>query len=447
MSSGNKHWPFYLSALLMLPVYIFFGYFLDRTNFLLLFSGFSLLFLIYAFQILKLKIPNTKWLVLLAIALRLLFLFSEPTLSDDVYRFIWDGRLWHAGINPFEHLPSYFINNDIHINGIDENLYQKLNSKAYFTIYPPVNQLIFYLSTSFNVENLWISIILIRISIIIAEIISLFTIIKILDSLNLPKKRLALYALNPLVIIELSGNLHFEAWLIAFLLLSFWMLLRNKLVFSAIFMALAISSKLWPLMFLPLLFGKMKLNELIKYYSICLLTVAITFIPIMDIDLIKNLFSSIDLYFQKFEFNASLFYIARNLGFQWKGYDLVQTIGPVFALITFIAILILSWKNRMKPKSELPLLMLWAFCIYLFFGTTIHPWYLTLPLALGIFTNYRFVVLWTFLAVLSYFAYSQPDWQESYLLLTIEYIFVFLFLILELKNDGKFTEKLAHYLP
>lgn len=446
MSSGNKYWSYTLTVSLTLPVYAYFAYFLDRTDFLILLAAFSSVFTLYAIQIIKIELPSLKWLIISAMALRLIFLFSEPTLSDDIYRFIWDGRLWQAGINPFSHLPDYFINSDIHIAGIDSNLYEKLNSKHYFSVYPPVNQLIFYLSTIFDVENMWISIILIRISIITAEIISFFTIIRILDRLKLPKKRLAIYALNPLVIIELSGNLHFEAWLITFLLISFLMFLKNKITLSAIFMALAIASKLWPLMFLPLFFGKMNTYRLIKYYIICFVALILTFIPLFEAQLLNNLFRSIDLYFQKFEFNASFFYIARYIGFQWKGFDLVQIIGPVSAVITFIAILELALKSKNKPASNLPFTMLMAFSIYLFLGTTIHPWYLTLPIALSLFTNYRFILLWSYLAVLSYFAYSQADWQESYLLLSIEYILVFLFLILELKYDGKFAKKLAAYL-
>ncbi|QNL21725.1 DUF2029 domain-containing protein [Hyphobacterium sp. CCMP332] len=447
MSLGNKQLKIIASLAFAIPIYIYIGYFLDRTEFANLLFAFSLLFVIYSWQLINRQKLKLNWLIISAITLRLLFLFSEPALSDDVYRYIWDGRLWHAGINPYIYLPEHIINNDIHIDGIDQNLYEQLNSKQYFSIYPPFSQVIFYLSTAFSVDNLWVSIIMIRASILFAEIISFFAILKILDHLKLPEKHFAIYALNPLVIVELSGNLHFEAWLIAFLLLSFLMFLKNRILLSAFFMALSISTKLWPLMFLPLFFGKLKFNVLFRYYGLTLSFVLLSFLPLMNLDLMQNLFQSIDLYFQKFEFNASVFYILRYFGYLWKGYDLVQVIGPLLAFITFLFILFLAIKRRHQAIADLPKEMLFSFSFFLFLSTTVHPWYLCLLLLLSVFTNYRFVILWSFTSILSYYAYSQVAWQENFLLLSIEYILVFTFLILELKYERTFKEKLAKFLP
>jgi uncharacterized membrane protein len=63
-----------------------------------------------------------------------------------------------------------------------------------------------------------------------------------------------IYALNPLVIIELTGNLHFEAVMIFFTLLSVWLLVTNKWILASLALTLAISAKLLPIIFLPLLF-------------------------------------------------------------------------------------------------------------------------------------------------------------------------------------------------
>jgi len=55
-------------------------------------------------------------------------------------------------------------------------------------------------------------------------------------------------------------------------------------------------------------------------------------------------------------------------------------------------------------------------------------------IALGVFTSYRFIYLWSGLAVLSYFAYSNPLFKENYYLLAIEYFLVGLYLIYEFNN-------------
>ena len=81
---------------------------------------------------------------------RALFLFSIPNLSDDFYRFIWDGRLLASGNHPFAQLPVYYMDNNVSIQGINEDLFNKLNSPEYFTIYPALSQYVFWLAASFR---------------------------------------------------------------------------------------------------------------------------------------------------------------------------------------------------------------------------------------------------------------------------------------------------------
>jgi len=72
-----------------------------------------------------------------------------------------------------------------------------------------------------------------------------------------------------------------------------------------------------------------------------------------------------------------------------------------------------------------------SFCVYLFFSTTVHPWYLVLPLGLSIFGKYRFPFAWAALVVLSYSAYGQSGFKENLLLITTEYLWVYALLIWE----------------
>lgn len=433
LNSKNKHLFCLLFLLLSAAMYFYLAHGLERENFGMLISVFSILFALYFAFIYWVREKNITILILGAFLIRLLFLFSEPALSDDVWRFIWDGRLWQAGVNPFGQLPSWFINNDINIPGIDENLYNRLNSKDYFTIYPPVHQLIFWLSTWVPVDKMWISVEIIRLSILAADMGIILLLIPLLDHFGLPRQQLSLYAFNPLVIAELSGNLHFEALLLFFLLLSFFLLLKNRLFWSAFFFAMAISTKLWPLMFLPLLIGKLDAGRLVKFYLIVSLIAFISFAMIVDFGLIQNMLNSVDLYFRKFEFNASFFYLARFAGMQTLGYDPVQTIGPAFGLVTLLLILFLAWKQRKKDLLSLPNAILWAFFIYLSLATTVHPWYIIVLVAMSIFTQYLFPLIWSFLVLFSYAAYQDSSYTENLCLVTAEYVILWFFIIWELK--------------
>ena len=109
-----------------------------------------------------------KYLFGLGLVLRVLLLFTLPVLSDDFYRFIWDGRLLMNGQNPFEHLPADYLNQGL--EGIDSNLYNQLNSPDYFTIYPPVNQFVFWVAASVSGDNLLLAVNLMRAPILLADI-------------------------------------------------------------------------------------------------------------------------------------------------------------------------------------------------------------------------------------------------------------------------------------
>ncbi len=76
--------------------------------------------------------------------------------------------------------------------------------------------------------------------------------------------------------------------------------------------------------------------------------------------------------------------------------------------------------------------MLLAFTIYLFFATTVHPWYLTPLILLSALSGLRFPILWSMLIYLSYYTYITPAYIESQMLIAIEYGLLAIYLIYEL---------------
>ena len=83
-------------------------------------------------------------LVLFAAAFRLSVLFAPPALSDDIYRYIWDGRVQAAGINPYRHIPAADALGFLR----DADVYPNINRRDYApTIYPPLAQMIFFGAT------------------------------------------------------------------------------------------------------------------------------------------------------------------------------------------------------------------------------------------------------------------------------------------------------------
>ena len=470
-------------------VYYLLAYQTLRTEVYQVFSLFGVLFLLYGFLYQNVKQTIHYRLALIAaILFRFLILFALPNLSDDFFRFNWDGRLLSNGISPFEALPVHFIDGTYTgtiPSNIHDELYSQLNSPEYFTIYPPICQFIFWWTCALFPNDLYTATLLMKFSLFAFEVGSIYLLHQMVKILGITPKRVLLYALNPLVIVELTGNLHFEATMIFFILLAIYCLLKNQWIFSAIAMGLAISSKLIPLIFLPFLIRHIGFGKSILYGILAGSVTLLGFLPLFTLDILRNLFSSIGLYFQKFEFNASIYYLVRWYGFEKYGYNIIQTAGIKLAKWTFVGILTLAfwrkgwftalkngvekWAFVIKNKqtatfkalfslesakntlqqgktlflslfqkekpSDLPSIFwqfLFALTIYFAFANIVHPWYVSSLVALCIFTSFRFPILWSGLILLTYYTYLTDAYTENLYLVAIEYIVVYTYLIWEL---------------
>jgi len=435
-----------LFILLSSLFYVSFAYDLVRTDSTKLVLLYMALF-VFAYQIIKTSGFNFKLLVISAIAFRLLFLFAIPNLSQDFHRFIWDGRMILEGLNPYLYTPNSFIlNGKFPINQAQE-LYNGMGalSSSHFTNYPPLNQLCFSIAALFSGKSILGSVVVLRTIIIAADIGTLYFGKKLLERLKLPSNRIFWYILNPFIIIELTGNLHFEGVMIFFLFWSLYLLHSGKWKWAAIIFACSISVKLIPLMFLPLFFwwftstsldeqnkkikkwviDFMGIRRLISFYLIIGFTTLILFLPFFSMDFINNYSQTVGLWFGKFEFNASIYYIVREIGFTITGYNEIAIIAKVLPIISLLIILGFSFfkKNDTIPKLTTSILL--AFTCYLFLSTTVHPWYIATLVMLCLFTNYRFPIVWSVALVLSYLAYSNSANSENLWIIGLEYVIVF----------------------
>ena len=420
-------------GILSIALYAFFAYQLERANFNLLISFYAILFILYANLVWRSGF-NFYRLLWLAVLFRLIFLLAIPNLSQDFFRFIWDGKLLLSGINPYLFTPDELMapgelviaQADTLVNGMGAL------SAGNHSNYPPLNQLLFAIATFLGGKSILGSVIIMRLMIIGAEIGSIILGARLLSRLGLNPNRIFWYALNPFIIIELTGNLHYEAVMIFFLIWALYLLQKKKWFWAALLLGCSISTKLIPLIFLPLLLHRLGWIKSFGFGLIAIGFNALLFIPFMASDLIEKYGQTVGLWFQKFEFNASLYYIAREIGYGFRGFNEIAIIGgntPVI-IIGFIGCLALIRNN--KAMKALITAMLFTLSFYLFCSTTVHPWYIATLLALSIFTSYKYPILWSLLIMLSYSAYSNDSYAENFWLIGIEYGLVYLWMIYEL---------------
>lgn len=404
------------------------GHWIVRDQSAALLLSYTCLFVAYLFL---LKEENSFWHLLgIGLVARLVLFGSLPSLSDDVYRFIWDGTLLKNGIHPFAHLPTYYL--DQQVSGLDNQLYEQLNSPNYFTIYPPINQAIFWFSI--HIGEHWLAHAnAIRGILLLADIGSLFLLRKLFSHYGKKPSLAHFYFLNPLVILEVTGNLHFEGLVVFFLLLGVYGYTLKKYWLSSVGFGLAIGTKLLPLIFLPhlLMYGIRNRKWWVAIVSA--IVGVITLAPLMDETFITGMQASLDLYFRKFEFNASIYFLAREVGHWIYGYNTIATIGPLLSVLSAISILILSWIST-KKNWDLSFTFLLLLCIYLLFATIVHPWYIIPLIVFGLLCGVNFPLGWSFMIFLTYLGYTSTGYELSQWIVALEYLSVLIFAVVEIKS-------------
>lgn len=416
-----------LFTLISLGFYYTLAYQLERTDYVKLFTLFAALFF-FCWKLIQFEKWNYRFLLITGILFRFVFIPLEPHLSQDFYRFIWDGELIVNLLNPYLEVPNTLIENpELPIANARE-LYQGMGSLSakHYSSYPPLHQMVFALAALLGGKSILGSIVVLRSTIILADLGIFYFGRKLLKNLNRSPHLICWYFLNPLVIVELTGNLHFEGIMLFFLVWSLYLLSQNKWQLAAIVMACSISVKLVPLLFMPLFLKYFGLKKSLLFYLIIGGTSILLFLPFYDAEFLSNYSKTVGLWFSNFEFNAGVYNLAKQIAVSMdkKPWEFIKEYGKFVPYVTLVAALLLTFLRNNKELLKLIASMMWLLTLYYMVSTTVHPWYVISVLLLGVFNSVKFPVIWTGMIVLSYFAYSQVDNKESLPLLALEYVVV-----------------------
>ena len=187
-----------------------------------------------------------------AVLARAIALLAPDALSTDFYRYIWDGRVQAAGINPYRYVPA-----DPALTLLrDENIYPNINRREYApTVYPPVAQMIFLIASRIQETGTAM-----KLAMAGFEAVTIGAIFALLRRDGLPPERVLIYAWHPLPIWEFSGAGHIDAAAIAFLCLALLAAMRERSVAAGAALALATLVKPFALVIAPALWKKRDLR-------------------------------------------------------------------------------------------------------------------------------------------------------------------------------------------
>ncbi|MEZ4460757.1 MAG: hypothetical protein R3E66_13715 [bacterium] len=232
---------------------------------------YAALFVPYAWVCARANHVPIAWIWGAAILARMALIGHDPLLSDDLYRYVWEGRVWLAGFNPFVHPPEATALAAVR----DAEIWPHINHPEIPTIYPPVAQGLFAF-------NAWLGggMTALRALLVAVELGCFFAAARVL---KLTKATLALVLLNPLVIVEAAWSGHIDGVAVALLVLgcALWERRRGG---AGLFLGLSIATKFLGVIGLALvLFAPLRARERLRtrlgLLTMALSVVALTYLP------------------------------------------------------------------------------------------------------------------------------------------------------------------------
>jgi len=388
-----------------LNIALVFGY-LGRRQFLLnpvwiYITGYVLAFFWYAYAGARImpalaRVPARVVVpIILAFAclFRMVVLPASPSLSTDMYRYVWDGRLTLQGINPYRWTP-----NAQTLRGLRDPLWQQMEYKPYQTIYMPVSQGIFALANKAFGSNL----LGYKLLYVLFDLGVIALLLRLLAWLKRPLAQVIWYAWCPLPVTEVALAGHQDIVGVFFLLLALDLLLRRRaVVWGALVLAASILTKGFALLLVPL-FVRNYGHRFAVAVGLALLYLGLpmwVYLP-MFLHGMKQYLDNVHANAGIFNWiNLALAHVSRRHHF-----DITEKLSD---LVIGAAALGAAWKPAPTDDSLVRRTFV-VLALALLVIPTLFPWYLIWPLALmpllGRRPSYAFVLL-TGLSVLLYTYY------------------------------------------
>jgi len=328
-----------------------------------------------------------------AVVFRLVLLPTPPSLSTDVYRYLWDGRLQVQGVSPYRLPPDAPALTAYR----DAVVYPRLNHRSWRTVYPPGAQLVFQAMARLAPA----SVLAFKALIVAVDLATLCCLAGWLGALGRPRAWVLLYAWHPLVIVELAGTGHLDAVVLLTSVLALWAATRGREGWAGAWVGLGTLVKLYPLLLLPAVWQRRPGRALVA----CLAVVGAGYAVYAREG--SAVLGSLPRFLAEEEFNGTL-----RVALEWLGAPfgepgrLAVRAAPLIALAGLAAAV--GWAGRAVPPARRAF---WLVAAYLVATPSLFPWY-ALWLVPILAVAPRWPWLWLTGAVaLTYLIFAEPVWH------------------------------------
>jgi alpha-1,6-mannosyltransferase len=351
----------------------------------------------------------TLTILLFAAGFRLILLWTPPVLSDDLYRYVWDGKVQTARINPYLYAPD--AQELSHLR--DDAIFPRINRPWARTIYPPGAQWLFLGIAAVRPD----SVRFLKAAIAAVDMLTIVLLMWLLRATGVASGRAILYAWHPLPVFELAGSGHVDGLMLPFLLLSLLFFVFRREALSGALLGAAAAIKLYPALLLPALVRRSGPRLLMAAGA----TAALLYFPYVA-TAGRHVLGFLPQYLSDSgeRFNPGPGgLLAYSLG------SLVARPMQVAYGILAMALLLVLWRAGRRDEESLDAAvgeLLLACGVFVTFAQTVHPWYLLWILPL---LALRPEGCWIYLSgaiALSYVMYAKDDFRMPTWVVVLEYL-------------------------
>jgi hypothetical protein len=326
------------------------------------------------------------------------FVLAPPMMSDDLYRYLWEGRLWLEGHNPYRLAPD-----DPALIALRDELWQPINNKGLASIYPPLSQLLFVVAAWLG-GKVWIA----KALALVAHVGSAAIVCRIASS---PRACLAL-ALNPLLLSEASLNGHFDVLTGVALSIAAWALSRDWIARAGAAACGAVGLKAVGVVLLPLFLRRPKTLVGVSLASGLLLLPLVWSRPLFDAGSGPGQFAT------RWRGNESVFALVFGIADRLMSSDSAALVARLIVAAALLVLWAIVLKRRLPPL-EASRVIIWA---VLLLSPQVHPWYLAWLLPLEVLAGGRAALVWSAAVLCAYApldrwvregAWEMPPWLQA----------------------------------